>query len=105
MRFALCRLGMYTRGIKHPGRDHIMSKRIGRYVWAEPKDNTSPHTQGMGDIYVVTEHKGGDLYGVKFHWFDQDALDAEPVVTVRISGKLVDGAWPGNDDTLLGIIV
>lgn len=82
-----------------------MSKRIGQYVWAEPKDNTDPITQGQGDIYVVTEHKGGDLYGVKFHWHDEDAFDAEPTITVRISGRKVPDAWPGHGGTLLGIIV
>lgn len=77
-----------------------MSKRIGRYVWAEPKGWTCGH----GDIYVITEHQGGDLYGIRFHTGTYESSLYSELVTARITGKIVSDAWPFDGDTLLGII-
>lgn len=93
--FALGVIGMYTRDIKHPGRGHTMSKRIGRYVWAEP-----------GDIYVITEHIRGDLYGIRFHTGSTtEFADEHPTLTARVTGRIEPGAWPFNDDTLNAVIL
>lgn len=71
------------------------SKRIGRYVWAEP-----------GDIYVITEHKQGDVYGIRFHTGSTTEFsDEHPTLTARVTGRIEPGAWPFDDDTLHAVIL